>query len=693
MRTGHSARRAAALFALAFIVATASMFFGFPITESSAATPPTTLGTSASSSPLCCSFQRKTFHAEGLFWLFYSDGSGIGCVTSPDGVNWSSETLIASSAPNGSLWSTWYNYSSDTLYYARAALGAFYYRYGSLSSAGCNSISWAIPETAQAPSNNGTENNVFISAASNADIWVSLSTTDTHGFVHLEVWKYNGTWTETKDVNTSSPSPEGGAIIPLSSDQKWAFAYGTANAAGKISIVTTSDGGQSWSNPVQTVDSAASFLESSEVATGDTLVIVYPASNTIEYVDYPLGGSISPRVTVDTITGTVLGANLSINSTDGDLVATYANSTAIFYKVSQTITSPNWSAPVEEAGSNKGVSSDSSILPGPTSTMSIDSNESVTAWANGTSPPYSLRFVSSSLDVVQPISLSPLGSKGATTPVWSVSGCGAAPSQIAGDGAPHDIMVWPGCAFAIYPPQFSPGVRYPLANNTPNWTIVSCRVATCSSAKNSYYVQYYVALYPSTSVTYTSFGSTHTSDSVQGVWSDSGSKVSLGGTFSSFNWTISSPSWLYVTNGLQIFSNASLSSFAWNSTGDTLRFVAASSAFVRIYFAPSSELVPVGQWLNGAVLTAPTISENVIGFNGSGSFQVQFQNASCSSCQTSQIRSTETTTTSANRQASSSFLALLGERNTLVPLGAVSAGVLGAAGYFFYRQRRRYRFS
>lgn len=605
--------------------------------EQAVSITPSTPVVSTDPQALCCSFQRKTFFAEGIYWLFYSDGSNIECVTSPDALVWSQPTSIASSGGDGNLWSTWVNATSNTLFYARVSGSLFFYRFGTLSSLGCAQISWQIPETSESPANLGQENYIFISAVSPENFWVSLSTTDTRGFVHLELWKYTGSWTKTYDFNTSSTNQEASAILPLSSDQKWVYVYGPVSTSGKISIISTSDGGASWSKTVTTVDSASSFAKSSEITFGDTLGVLYPTSSNIEYVTYSLGGLLSPRVTVDSSDGQVLGTALSLDESAGKLVAFFSNSTAVFYKVSLTVTSPNWSARVEIAGSTGSLSTDNSIRSGPSSSYFASNNFSTIAWVNGTSSPFELRFVSVSLLVSQPISLS------AATLVqpsmygnWTLAGCGISlgSAAVQGDGKTRTVSVWPGCALSvILPSGGGEGVRYSFPQNETLWTITTCKIGTCSTSKNSYYLQFLVVLSGFESANYSYFGKSTAAISPEGVWVDSGGSI-MGGILP-HNWTIIAPSHLYEVPGVgfQILSNSSLSSLVWNSTLNELDYSSAVPSSAQLYFAPSLGLVPVSEYENDAQIAVPTVSPNVIELNGSsGTFRVQFANLSCTHC-------------------------------------------------------------
>lgn len=57
------------------------------------------MDTSSGLSAVNYGFQRKQFHAAGLFWAFYSDGTNAGWETSDDGVDWSGAFTSIGPAP------------------------------------------------------------------------------------------------------------------------------------------------------------------------------------------------------------------------------------------------------------------------------------------------------------------------------------------------------------------------------------------------------------------------------------------------------------------------------------------------------------------------------------------------------------------------------------------------------------------
>ena len=86
-------------------------------------------------------FQRKSFYAQGRYWIFYCNSSNIVYRSSTDGESWSSEDN-ATLATDGYHFSLWYN--ETTISYADATAGSLYYRCGTPQSDG--SIVWFAAE-------------------------------------------------------------------------------------------------------------------------------------------------------------------------------------------------------------------------------------------------------------------------------------------------------------------------------------------------------------------------------------------------------------------------------------------------------------------------------------------------------------------------------------------------------------------
>ena len=106
------------------------------------AADPSTVGTSTSSAAVAYHFQRKCFHANGRFWVFYFDGSNLVYRTSTDGETWSSAATVGPWAAG--VFSLFYD--GTYFHYARSG-GAgvnLYYRRGTPNADG--TVTWSAAE-------------------------------------------------------------------------------------------------------------------------------------------------------------------------------------------------------------------------------------------------------------------------------------------------------------------------------------------------------------------------------------------------------------------------------------------------------------------------------------------------------------------------------------------------------------------
>ena len=106
---------------------------------------PSTIGTSSSSNAPYRSFQRKSFYANGLFWVFYSDGTNMVYRTSSDGSTWSSASTVRASG-DGTQFSTYFDgtYISYAMLPTYSGSDTIYYRRGAPNSDG--TITWSASE-------------------------------------------------------------------------------------------------------------------------------------------------------------------------------------------------------------------------------------------------------------------------------------------------------------------------------------------------------------------------------------------------------------------------------------------------------------------------------------------------------------------------------------------------------------------
>jgi hypothetical protein len=139
--------------------------------------------------------------------------------------------------------------SGPTLYVAVAqtpgtTTNAFYWRYGTISSGGCASISWATSLTT-VTSTNSAVGPVSTETDSLGNTWVALTTQSGSNYL-VEVWEHAsgagaGTWTQQDSISF-------GSTLPAEAIDPWAcsgtgcavLVYGPALVTGATSIISTS---------------------------------------------------------------------------------------------------------------------------------------------------------------------------------------------------------------------------------------------------------------------------------------------------------------------------------------------------------------------------------------------------------------------------------------------------------------------
>ncbi|TLY05530.1 MAG: hypothetical protein E6K95_01600 [Thaumarchaeota archaeon] len=273
--------------------------------------------------------QRKVFSADGLTWIFYSDGKYMLYQTSRDGNIWSNQVNVTTQ-PKGFHFSIWYDLDSNTVHYVNTdGFGCgFWYRWGNPDSNG--RITWGIKESFVPTGPLGT--NPYIYAKGN-DVWVSLQTSSG---ADIEVWKFNdSSWARKLVIPTMLGSVS--ILLPLSSGI--ALVYGVGNYRPSYQNVTTSvDDGKTWSAPVSTPDQ---YITQSAVSVADTVYFVgVDKSLDLRFVSYTLGDtSFHNDGTVAT------GIYRGVISTNGasELAVVYADNSSIYYR-SLSLPVGNWSS-------------------------------------------------------------------------------------------------------------------------------------------------------------------------------------------------------------------------------------------------------------------------------------------------------------------------------------------------------------
>jgi len=162
--------------------------------EEEAVTLPTTIGTITSQLGTRLPSQRCQFHAQGLFWCFYSDGTNIIYRVSPDGENWSSPITICE-GEFGAYFSLVLEDAGDYFHYIRNSddTTALYYRKGQLNSIGI--ITWSAAEQTVLSVSQCTDSHICLD--SDGYPWIIYAAGGVgvyHPTVTASTTK-NGTWT------------------------------------------------------------------------------------------------------------------------------------------------------------------------------------------------------------------------------------------------------------------------------------------------------------------------------------------------------------------------------------------------------------------------------------------------------------------------------------------------------------------
>jgi trimeric autotransporter adhesin len=327
------------------------------------------------------SFQNKLVYSQGLWWAFYSDGTNIDYVTSPDGSVWSSPTIVSSSSDStkGYDFSMWT--SGSTIYYVLTASGksaSFLWRYGTLQSSG--TISWTISQTSQS-----TTNTVYsydsMATDSSGNIWVALNTNDGTN-THIEVWRYSAsTWTKVDDISPLS-SDETAMLTPLSTGI--ALIYGEGSVTAVVKIITSATG-SSWSKAVSPPSDYLLFSSSADSIT-NTVYFVGLASGsagvttgTINFWTFTSGASATSSETQ--LQSTSSSWSVSISEMPSKTLVVFYGSGADVYMLSSLNFGTTWSSVQTISTSESRVTGVATAIGG-----------GAAIWTSGTSSPFNVRF-------------------------------------------------------------------------------------------------------------------------------------------------------------------------------------------------------------------------------------------------------------------------------------------------------------
>ncbi|KUO40634.1 MAG: hypothetical protein APZ16_04455 [Candidatus Hadarchaeum yellowstonense] len=243
---------------------------------------PSLVGTSTTAYATLYPPQRKSFYANGRFWVFYSNGTNMVYHTSTDGSTWSIENSIRISN-NGYLFSVWFD--GNYLHYTYASNSAIYYRRGTPNSDG--TITWSASEQTVSTTYNYA-NRPIVSVDSNGYVWVGYYDYDGTNYCPYVIRSGNndGTWGTTPGgfpyrLSTTSSSSWRVIVVPLTSGKVLTL-YG---ASEKVRARRWD--GSTWGSEVATTSSIY-YGSYSAVAQGDDVHLVFLKSSSydIMYTKY-----------------------------------------------------------------------------------------------------------------------------------------------------------------------------------------------------------------------------------------------------------------------------------------------------------------------------------------------------------------------------------------------------------------------
>jgi len=297
-----------------------------------------TVGTSTSVNATIVAFERKTLYVNGLFWVFYCDGTHIVYRTSTDGSTWSNATTVAAGTV-GQCFSIFHD--GTYLHYGRtspfASPYALYYRRGTLNSDG--TITWSLNEVTVYDFGGINPFEVLVLVDSDGYPWLACRTyySGNRYTWYVKATATDGsTWGTPTKIETANnyllagfhPLPNGRLIIICTK-------AGTSNVVYAYKIWDGSQWSASWTD-ISTYTSVgqAYFCSTVKDDTVHMVWLVY-SSYDIRYVKYVDGSGVSGEVVVQSGTTSTSAPVLSINTANNDLYCFWTGSPTadhIYYK-------------------------------------------------------------------------------------------------------------------------------------------------------------------------------------------------------------------------------------------------------------------------------------------------------------------------------------------------------------------------
>lgn len=252
------------------------------------------IGTTEDGNALSTPFMRKSFSANGLLWIFYSNGTNLVYQTSPDGNSWNDPIPIRA-CPSGDQFSVWFD--GTYAHYAHSNGNRINYARGTPDGSGTWLQSTPFPQIAVPSASGVTYSFPTMAVDSNGYPWIGYRRIDSAGNklpVVVKSSRNDGEWNGSADTAPGFPHAMEGwtaagwvvAPIPLTN--------------GKMLIIYTSPGhyirarswnGSAWRELVNSTglphtQHAATNNQFSAVADGDYVHLVFLEGNVFRYTRY-----------------------------------------------------------------------------------------------------------------------------------------------------------------------------------------------------------------------------------------------------------------------------------------------------------------------------------------------------------------------------------------------------------------------
>ncbi len=457
------------------VFVTGAIVAAFP-PPSAHATSPGTVATTSTNRGIGFGYQQYACGANGLYWVFYDDGSAWGYRTSPDGASWSSETTLTgmTGVATGDSSDMAFYCSGTTIYYAgtdESGDGKFFYRSGTLESSG--QISWSAAEAA-VPTSNPTDTFTSVAVDSAGNVWVAVTTTSTEPGSQVEVYENPaGTTTWTGYTPYTSPYTAAGELVPLSSGIALLFA--TSFIGSQITEYLFNG---AWSAGASTTGSNYEMDESSAVAIGATLELCTTDGTDVDYMSIPSGGSWSSPTTLSSGTGCSLTGNGG--TTLGAFYIT-GGSDAVDFVQSNTGAAATFGSPSVLSASDPGITFINTA-----SVISTDpASQAIAVWLTDSGASYSIMDATvNTVPLLEQVTIDQANSGPSGTA--TVSGCDAAVASIPMNGVPQTFAANPSCSLTISVPPDQPFSVYRFPGQASTWTFTTGASGTQVETKPVY---------------------------------------------------------------------------------------------------------------------------------------------------------------------------------------------------------------